>query len=447
MPPLSIAVVGSGISGLSAAWLLSKSHRVTLFESGETLGGHSRTIDCEEAGKLVPVDMGFIVYNEATYPNLTALFAHLGVPTAASDMGFSVSIGGGTSEYAGRDLRSMFGSLTNLVDLNHWRMLRDILRFFRQAERDGRKLDEQTSIATFLGQSGYSRAFIERHLLPMAAAIWSSPPGQMQHYPAKAFLRFFANHGLLQYSGRPVWRTVHGGSREYVKRLVEDGQFRSQVDTRVTRIDRHATGVSLWNDGKVLGIYDHVVIASHADQALAMLDEPSAGEYSLLSQFKYADNEAVLHRDPRLMPRAKRLWSSWNYLAAQGGAPQGVTYWMNALQPLATATNYFVSLNPGIEPDPRLVGRRITFRHPVFNGSTHQAQQDLWALQGQRRTWFCAAYFGAGFHEDGLQAGLAVAEQLGGVSRPWQVANESGRVAVRAPLPLEPLPLQQEAAE
>lgn len=395
----------------------------------------------------MPVDTGFIVYNEVTYPNLTALFNHLGIETAASDMGFCVSLDKGRTEYAGRDLRSLIGSWRNVADLNHWRMLRDMVRFLMKAEQDGKRLDDETSLSTYLHEQRYSKAFIDRHLLPMAAAIWSSPPGQMRDYPAKAFLRFFANHGLLSYDNRPLWRTVRGGSRQYVNRMCEDGGFRIRTGTPVTRVERHATGVTLASPQGPLGIHDHVVIATHADQALAMLAEPTAGEYTLLSQFRYADNHVVLHKDAALMPRTRKLWSSWNYLAAGNGEPQGVTYWMNALQPLATGTNYFVSLNAKAQPDESKIVKRMSYRHPVFNAATLQAQKDLWVLQGPQRTWFCAAYFGAGFHEDGLQAGLAVAEQLGGMPRPWQVANPNGRISVGEPPPAISLPLLREAAE
>jgi predicted NAD/FAD-binding protein len=400
----------------------------------------------EEDGRTVPVDTGFIVYNEATYPNLTALFRHLAIDTAESDMGFCVSLGGGRIEYAGRDLRSLVGPWRNLADAGHWRMLADMARFLLRGERDVANLDEHMPLWAYLEQRRYSRAFIERHLLPMAAAIWSSPPGQMRQYPAKAFLRFFGNHGLLSYNNRPRWRTVKGGSRRYVQRLMEDGGFRVRAATPVTRVERHATGVTLASAAGPLGLYDHVVIASHADQALAMLADPSAGEHALLSQFSYAGNKVVLHRDASFMPRSRNLWSSWNYLAAANGDSHGVTYWMNALQPLDTSTDYFVSLNAAAEPDESKVVQRMSYRHPVYDARNMLAQRDLWALQGRQRTWFCAAYFGAGFHEDGLQAGLAVAEQLGGLRRPWQIAEAASRITVGAPPPLLSPPLR-EAAE
>lgn len=447
LSPLSIAVIGSGISGLSAAWLLSKSHNVTLFEAGPQVGGHSATVDCAEPGQTVAVDTGFIVYNEPTYPNLTALFGALGVETAASKMEFSVSLGDGRTEYSSHDLTTLAGSWRNLADADHWRMLRDLGRFMLSAKADADLLAEDMSVASYLQHKGYSAAFIDRHLLPIAAAIWSSPPGQMRRYPAKAFLRFFANHGLLNVRDRPLWRTVRGGSRRYVERLCADGQFQINTSTKVGRVERHAAGVALHTAAGSYGQFDHVVIATHADQALAMLAEPTAGEYTLLSQFQYADNDVVLHKDPSLMPQRRRLWSSWNYLARADGEPQGVTYWMNALQPLATRHNYFVSLNAAKQPDERTVVKRMSYRHPVFNSDTLQAQKDLWALQGQQRTWFCAAYFGSGFHEDGLQAGLAVAEQLGGLQRPWTVANASGRIKVGNAPELPTLPPHLEAAE
>jgi predicted NAD/FAD-binding protein len=428
-----IAVIGSGISGLSAAWLLSKRHRVTLIEADHRPGGHSNTVDCEVDGRDVSVDTGFIVYNPPAYPNLTALFDHLEVPTAPSNMSFAVSMGNGAYEYSGGNVAQLIGNASNLLSPGHWRLIADIPRFFRTSMARLQNLDENTTIAEFLEAEGYSAYFMDRHLLPMAGAIWSAAPGDMRHYPAKAFLKFFNNHGLLKLANRPLWRTVRGGSREYVARLIRDGQFETRLRTPIVSITRSATGVTLRCARGEEQVFDDVVIAAHADQTLSMLKDASPEERRILSNFRYSRNRAILHRDERLMPKRRRLWSSWNYLSEgpkASSAASAVTYWMNALQPLTVKTPLFVSLNPLREPDSKQVIEEFDYAHPVFDPAAMAAQRDLWSLQGVRRTWFCGAYFGAGFHEDGIQAGLAVAEDLGGVRRPWSVENESGRISL-----------------
>lgn len=438
-----IAVVGSGISGLSAAWLLSHTDQVTLIEAENRPGGHSNTVDCEVEGRDVPVDTGFIVYNPPAYPNLTALFDHLGVPTAPSNMSFSVSMGNGAYEYAGSGPRQLLGNAGNLVNPGHWRMIRDIPRFFRTTLAKLPSLAEDVTIAEFLEAEGYSDYFMDRHLLPMAGAIWSAAPGDMRDYPARAFLTFFSNHGLLQVTNRPLWRTVKGGSREYVSRLIRSGRFDTRLRTPISAIKRHQGGVTLRTRNGEEQTFDDVVIAAHADQALAMLSDASPEERRLLQAFRYSRNRAILHRDDRLMPRRRGLWSSWNYMSGlppHDGSASAVTYWMNKLQPLPVETPLFVSLNPLQEPDVAKVLAEFDYAHPIFDPSAMRAQKELWTIQGQRNTWFCGAYFGAGFHEDGIQSGLAVAEQLAGMRRPWRVANESGRIFLgpdqRGPQPL-----------
>ena len=431
MKPGHIAVVGSGISGLSAAWLLSQTHRVTLIEADTRPGGHSNTVDCEVDGREVSVDTGFIVYNPPAYPNLTALFQHLEVPTAPSNMSFSVSMGNGAYEYAGSGLAQLVGNAGNLVNPGHWRLIRDIPRFFKTTLAKLPSLDEDVTIAEFLAAEGYSDYFMDRHLLPMAGAIWSAAPGDMRDYPAKAFLTFFSNHGLLRITNRPMWRTVKGGSREYVSRLIRNGRFETRLRTPVSAIRRHEGGVTLRALNGEEQRFDDVVIAAHADQALSMLSDATPEERRLLQAFRYSRNRAILHRDTRLMPRRQRLWSSWNYLAAlppQAGTTSAVTYWMNKLQPLAVSAPLFVSLNPLEEPDMAKVLAEFDYAHPIFDPGAMRAQKELWRIQGKNNTWFCGAYFGAGFHEDGIQSGLAVAEQLGSLRRPWRVANESGRI-------------------
>lgn len=429
---MNIAIIGSGISGLSCAWLLSQRHRVRVFEADSRCGGHSHTVRTPDG---VQVDAGFIVYNEPAYPNLTALFRHLEVPTQVSDMSFAASLDGGAFEYAGTDLRGLLGQPSNLLRPRFWTMLRDLLRFYREAAADGASAGLMP-LGEYLESRGYGAAFRDDHLLPMAAAIWSAAPGQVAAYPTQAFLRFCENHHLLQVSGRPAWRTVSGGSREYVRRLVQPFAHRVHLDQRVVEVRRDAEGVAVRTDtGWCPERFDHVVVATHADQALRLLPDASEDERRLLGAFRSSRNEAVLHRDVALMPRRRAVWASWNYIAdrADANKPPCVTYWMNRLQALPGAP-LFVTLNPVRPPRPELVLRTDTYEHPLFDAEAMRAQRALWTLQGRQRTWFCGAWFGSGFHEDGLQAGLAVAEALGGVRRPWSVANESARIHLQ-PLP------------
>lgn len=431
--PLTIAVIGTGIAGMSAAWLLSERHQVTVYEENSRIGGHSNTAVVPTASGDIPVDTGFIVYNEMAYPNLTALFAHLGVPTKVSDMSFAVSIDAGRLEYNGNDIRGLFAQRSNLVNLRFWSMLRDVYRFYRKAPAHAGKLG-LTSLGDYLVREGYGRAFTDDHLLPMAAAIWSAPAQALLDYPAEAFIRFCDNHGLLQIARRPLWRTVDGGSRLYVDRLTARYRDRIRVGVGARRLVRDPGGVTVHDSEGGAARFDQVVVATHADEALRLLATPSERERSLLASFRYSDNLAVMHRDASLMPKRRGIWSSWNYLGHRKTAPVDgtlcVTYWMNRLQGLPDNDDLFITLNPLREPRAGTEVRRERYTHPVFDGAAMTAQQQLWTLQGVGRTWFCGAYFGSGFHEDGLQAGLAVAEALGGGRRPWQVAGESGRIAL-----------------
>lgn len=429
----NIAVVGSGISGMAAAWLLGKNHDVTLFEKAPRPGGHSNTVMADTSLGPIPVDTGFIVFNDATYPNLVALFEHLGVASQVSDMSFGVSLDGGRIEYSSVSASAFLCGGRNLLRPRFWSMVRDLLRFYREAPQQlPRESDDLISLGDFLKQRGYGEAFQRDHLLPQAAAIWSTSIADIYDYPASAFVRFFENHGLLLLSDRPDWRTVVGGSQAYVAALTADIAPRMRVNTDIVSVRRGAGGVWLRDADGNEARFDDVVIAAHADQALAMLQDPSGEERALLGACRYTKNRALLHTDSALMPRRKKLWASWNYVGEDPDAACSVSYWMNKLQRLSCPEQFFLTLNPRREPRAEAIVYETDYDHPLFDAAAIRAQKQLWSLQGVRNTWFCGAYFGAGFHEDGLQAGLAVAEQLGGVRRPWDVAQESGRIHVAA---------------
>ncbi|RZJ00972.1 MAG: FAD-dependent oxidoreductase [Brevundimonas sp.] len=430
-----LAVVGSGISGLSCAWLLSQSHHVTLFEADDRLGGHSHTVDAPTPAGPIAVDTGFIVYNEANYPNLTALFEHLDVPTKPAMMSFAVSIDDGAFEYCSQGIGALFAQKRNYASPRFWRMIGDLLRFQKQAPRDLAALERSgETLDAYLGRGGYGALFREAHLLPQAAAIWSCTMGQMANYPAASFVRFYMNHNLLKVDLRPTWRTVDGGSRSYVGRLAAAFKGRVVTNAGITGVLRGLDGAALRFDDGRLERFDAVVLATHSDQALALLDAPSAEDRRLLGAVEYRPNKVILHRDTSLMPKRRKAWAAWTHLGYSDRAGEGgVTYWMNELQSLP-GPPLFVSLNPAKTPDPGLVIGEWDYEHPVFDAAAVAAQSELWSLQGRRNVWFAGAWFGSGFHEDGLQAGLAVAEQLGGVRRPWSVADESGRIHLRTPL-------------
>jgi predicted NAD/FAD-binding protein len=430
-----IAVLGSGISGLSCAWLLSQEHDVTLFEADDRIGGHSNTVDAPSPQQPVPVDTGFIVYNETNYPNLTALFEHLEVPTKAAHMSFAVSIDDGAFEYSSHGLGALFAQKRNYASPRFWRMIGDLLRFQKQAPRDLPELERSgETLDAYLIRGGYGDLFREAHLLPQAAAIWSCSMGQMADYPAASFVRFYMNHNLLKLDLKPNWRTVDGGSRSYVTRLAAAFQGKIVTNAGVTGVLRGLDGAALRFDDGRLESFDAVVLATHSDQALKLLEAPSADDRRLLGAIQYRPNRVILHRDVSLMPKRRKAWASWTHLGYSDRAGEGgVTYWMNELQSLP-GPPLFVSLNPAKAPDPSLVIGEWDYEHPVFDAAAVAAQSELWSLQGRRHVWFAGAWFGAGFHEDGLQAGLAVAEQLGGVRRPWSVTNESGRIHVHAPV-------------
>lgn len=429
---LRIAVVGTGISGLSAAWLLSNRHAVTIYEQSDRPGGHSNTVLVRRDGAATPVDTGFIVFNRVTYPNLIALFDHLGISTEPSDMSFAASLDGGGFEYLGGRLTGLFAQKRNLLRPRFWRMLADIRKFYRDAVKHSRAPGfERLTLGEYLDLCGYSQEFRNDYLYPMASAIWSCSAADIVSYPALAFIQFQANHGLLRIIGRPRWETVKGGSINYVHRLLAETSCRIKLDTAAISVKRTQDHVAIKDSRGMVETFDHVVMAAHADQTLAALSDPTPDEVRLLGAFRYQRSLAVLHSDPSFMPKNRKAWASWNYLSGAKGGHASFTYWMNRLQNIAGPTSFFVTLNPAHSPNPQMLYHSESYEHPLFDSTAIAAQSRLWELQGKQRTWYCGAYFGSGFHEDGLQAGLAVAEDLGGLKRPWRVANDSGRIVRR----------------
>ena len=415
-----IAVVGAGIAGLGAAWTLAPHHDVTVFEANDYLGGHSNTVEVNLGDVSIPVDTGFIVYNEHNYANLTALFAELDVPTEPSDMSFGVSIGGGALEYAGSP-SGLFAQRINILKPRFWRMVLSLWRFYKAAPGlTARGGLEALTIEELLIERGTSRAFREDHLLPMIAAIWSAPVDKVRQFPADHVMRFFDSHRLFEIGERPKWRTVSGGSREYVKRLAADLGDNVHLSCPIAKIERGATGVTITTRGGRRDTFDHVVIGAHGDQALAMLADATPEEREILGKFKCENNRAVLHRDAAVMPKRRAVWSSWNYTEATDGDKRRVsaTYWMNRLQNIDPRHPIFLSVNPIVEPAPDLVFAEFSYDHPLYDLATSRAQGALEQIQGVRRTWFCGAYCGYGFHEDGLSAGLHVARHFG-ATPPW----------------------------
>jgi len=424
---LKIAVVGSGISGASAAWALNDLHDVTVYESDSRPGGHTATVDIDYQGVPVSVDTGFIVYNELNYPNLTALFAHLGVKTHDSDMSFALSLDHGKLEWGGDNLKTLFAQKRNLLRPSFIFMLREILRFNKICLKDRAEGHlAARSIGDYLNWRGFSPGFTNNYLVPMAAAIWSTPAKRMLEFPATHFVNFFENHRLI-YAERPVWRTVTGGSRNYLAKLLAPLGDRVRLNTGVVSVRRSAQGVDILDTTGHSESYDRVILACHTDQSLKMLDRPTDAEREILTAIPYSANRVILHRDERLMPVRKKVWASWNYLRSfdtRSDANVAVSYWMNRLQGIDASMPLFVTLNPDREPRPEMVFGEYSYDHPQFGRDAMQVQALLKSVQGENHTYFAGAWTGYGFHEDGLSSGIAAAEALG-ASLPWRMGTSA----------------------
>jgi len=425
---MRIAVVGTGIAGNAAAWALSRRYPVTVYERELRPGGHSHTVTVDYDGTSIAVDTGFIVYNERNYPELTSLLEHLDVATVESCMSFAVSADNGAFEWKGgganwlETAKGLFAQPSNLLSVSYLRMLRHILRFNETSVADfARGALSGLSLGDYFSRRRFSSRLLRDYLAPMGAAIWSTPVQKMLDFPAENFVAFFTNHCLLQYD-RPTWRTVFGGSRRYVEKMAT--QYRDlRLGCAVTSITRTAHGIVVKDSHGHSDSFDHVILGTHPDQVLAMLDDPSDAERSVLGAIRYAPNTAYLHRDARLMPKRRSAWASWNFLRwpRQGGTLNdvAVTYWMNRLQGIDDSMPLFLSLNPPFEPDPAKTFGRYIYDHPQYDASAFRAPQRLKDIQGQRHTWFCGAWTGYGFHEDGLRSGLAIAGALGAPA-PWR---------------------------
>jgi predicted NAD/FAD-binding protein len=412
-----IAIIGSGISGLGAAYLLQQRYAVTLYEKEPRLGGHARTVDVRYGDETIAVDTGFIVFNYRNYPHLTAMFKHLDVPVKPSDMSLGLSVEGGKFEWGCQGLNAIFGQRSNLFSPRFWWMLRDILRFNKAAPA---YKSSDITLGQLLQQLGMGSDFCHRFLLPTAGAIWSSSPEQILAFPAASFITFFEQHGLLTVNDQPKWWTVDGGSRQYVQRIQQQLTGQVRLSSPVQSVVREAGKVNITANG-ITDSYDHVIFATHSDQALRLLNDATEAEQRILSHIPYQNNYAYLHRDPALMPKRKAVWASWNYLcdhAVDENARITVTYWMNRLQSIPSEKRLFVTLNPARPPRADLIDDEVIFEHPVYNQAMREAQLALPTVQGQQNTWFCGAYTRYGFHEDGLHSAVNVAEQLG-VKVPW----------------------------
>ncbi len=410
---MKIGVVGSGISGLSAAYYLSKKHQVDLFEKKDHFGGHSHTIDLLIEEKKISVDIGFIVFNHKTYPNLIRFFDENKVHIEKSDMSFSVSVKDTKFEYCGRGLKGIFANKSNLFNKSFLKMFFDILKFYKNCERIN-QFDQKITLGDYLVKNKLSDSFINFHLIPMVSAIWSMPPYEASKMPLKFFLKFFQNHGLFKLKNRPQWYTVAKRSRTYVAKVLSSISGEYYKNYNVNRLIRRSNGIDLYyGDKSEFFSYDKVVLASHADQALSIIDEPTKEEQEILSTFKYRENIAVIHTDESIMPNNKDIWSSWNSSVDKNNIEKNsITYWLNLLQNLDFDKNIFLTLNPNFKINEDKILKKVNFTHPYFDQSALDNQDKLKNLQNKKNLLFCGSYFGYGFHEDGIKSSIEMIKAI-----------------------------------
>ncbi|RZO48096.1 MAG: FAD-dependent oxidoreductase [Candidatus Pelagibacterales bacterium] len=413
---MKIAVIGSGISGLSAAHFLSKRHKVDLFEKNNHFGGHSYTVEVpmKDSNNFISMDLGFIVFNKVTYPNLVNFFNSLEIPYEKSNMSFSVSIKNSNIEYSGSGFRGLFSNKHNLINFKFIKMLKDIIFFYKNAEKINENEHQNQTLEDFLVSKKMSNYFINFHIIPMVAAIWSMPPSLAKKMPMPLFLNFFKNHGLFKIKNRPEWYTVTGRSKVYVNKVLQTISGEYFKNYQINKVYRNNKSVRLYyGSSDEYFDYDHVVFATHADETLKLIQNPTTKEKIFLNNFKYKKNFAYLHTDDYFMPRNKNLWSSWNsILDKQDPNKSCVTYWLNKLQNLKTSKDYFLTLNPIIEIDSKKIIKKVQFTHPFYDMKTIETQKNLSELQGENNSWFCGSYFGYGFHEDGLKSAIKIANKL-----------------------------------
>ncbi len=412
-----IAVIGSGISGLSAAFFLSSKYDVFLYEKNKRLGGHTRTLYVDELSKKIPIDTGFIVFNEKNYPDLTNFFQFLKIDYRDADMSFAVSNNIPNIEYSGKTVFSLFSNFNNLFSLNFYKMIFEIKRLYSICDKlDINEISSKVTLDEFLNDHKFSDYLKRYHILPMISSIWSSDIEDVKFFPLITFINFFKNHALFKFKNRPKWKYIFGGSNEYIKKLIKLNKFKYFTNFKIIKITRNSNNIKIYDKNNNYYQFDKLVFATHADQVLHLLDKPTKSELNIFNKIKYSTNSAYLHTDTSLMPNSKIAWSSWNFLNRSINKKFTLTYWMNLLQNLPTNKNYFVTVNPFIKPNNTI--NETKFEHPIYSLDTLKAQREIMKIQGLNNTFFCGSYLGYGFHEDGIQSAAYISKLLD-CNLPW----------------------------